>query len=130
MSRRVKLWVLAGLLGGVSVLSVLPQLLDGARAAAAGGQQPGASAAAGDCRNVPPLPLPSTFLPARMPQFQEQLSRFLRCRQYAKPEWAEDKGVRDTGPYLEGTSYGVHPAVKIYYSPQVFRWLKEKRKGV
>ncbi len=132
MSRRVKLFVVACLLGGVSVLSSLPQLLDGARtsAKAAAGQQPAPAAAEDDCQNVPPLPLPSTFLPARLPQFQEQLARFLQCRQYAKLGWAEDKGVRDTGPYVSGAYYGVHPAVKIYYSPEVVRWLKDKRKGV
>jgi hypothetical protein len=37
--------------------------------------------------------------------------------------------VRDTGPYVEQTYYGVHPAVKIYYSPQVVSWLKDGRKG-
>jgi hypothetical protein len=127
--RRIKLCVLACLLGGVSVLSALPRLLDGARTSAkvAARQQP--SAAEGDCRNVAPLPLPSTFLPARLPLFQEQLTRFLRCRQYAKLGWAGDKGVRDTGPYVNGSYYGVHPAVKIFYSPQVIRWLKDGRKG-
>ena len=125
MSRRIKLYVLACLLGGVSVLSALPQLLDGARAAAAVN-----SSAPDDCQNIPPLPLPSTFLPARMPLYQEQLTRFLKCREYAKLKWAEDKGVRDTGPYVSGSYYGVHPAVKIYYSPDVIRWLKDKRKGV
>ncbi|HWS85851.1 MAG TPA: cytochrome P460 family protein [Pyrinomonadaceae bacterium] len=122
MSRRVKLSVLACLLCGVSALSALPQLLDAARA-----QGP---AAASDCQNVPPLPLPSTFLPARMAQYQEQLARFLQCRQYTKMNWAEDKGVRDTGPFVNNNSYGVHPAVKIYYSPEVFAWLKGGRKGV
>ncbi|MDQ3743922.1 MAG: cytochrome P460 family protein [Acidobacteriota bacterium] len=140
MSRRIKLWVLACSLGGVLVLSALPQLLGGARAAAAAGehdltngagvQQPGAASASDDCRSVPALPLPSSFLPARLPAFQEQLTRFLQCRQYAKLGWAEDKGVRDTGPYVEQTYYGVHPAVKIYYSPQVVSWLKDGRKGV
>ncbi|MBV9926924.1 MAG: cytochrome P460 family protein [Acidobacteria bacterium] len=124
MSRRIKLLVLACLLGGCSILSALPQMLGGARA-----QQPVAKAAEDDCRNVPALPLPSTFLPARMPQYQEQLARFLQCRQYTKLGWAEDKGVRDTGPYVKGSYYGVHPAVKIYYSPEVFRWLKGGRKG-
>src|SRR5215212_10127432 len=117
MSRRIKLLVLACLLAGISVLSALPKLLEGARAAAAENnpapaearQQP---AAEGDCQNVPPLPLPSTFLPARLPQYQEQLARFLQCRQYTKLNWAEDKKVRDTGPYVGGAYYGVHPAVK------------------
>src|SRR5829696_716392 len=131
MSRRIKLSVVACLLCGLSVLSALPQMLDGARTSAkvAAGRQT-APTAADDCLNVPPLPLPSTFLPARLPQFQEQLARFLQCRQYANLKWAEDKGVRDTGPYVNGSYYGVHPAVKIYYSPQVVRWLKEGRKGV
>lgn len=132
MSRRVKLFVLACLLGGVSVLSALPQLLDGARTSAKvkAGQQTAPTAAEGDCLNVPLPPLPSTFLPARLPQYQEQLARFLQCRQYAKLGWAEDKGVRDTGPYVSGAYYGVHPAVKIYYSPEVVRWLKDGRQGV
>src|SRR5215213_9672286 len=129
MSRRIKLLILACLLGGLSILSALPQLLDSARAAAAG-QQPTSTTTADNCRNVPPLPLPSTFLPAGMSLFQEQLARFLQCKQYAKPDWAEDKGVRDTGQYVSGSYYGVHPAVKIYSSPEVFRWLKGGRKGV
>src|SRR5919205_103009 len=118
MSRRVNLCALACLLGVVLVLSALPGLLGRARAAETG-----------DCQGVPALPLPSTFLPARLPAFQEHLSRFLQCRQYAKLGWAEDKGVRDTGPYVNGSYYGVHPAVKIYYSPQVVGWLKKGRKG-
>lgn len=125
MSRRIKLCVLACLLGGVLVLSALPQLLDAARAAAV--QQPAGADAPGDCPKA--LPLPSTFLPGRLPVFQERLARFLQCRQYAQLNWAEDKGVRDTGPYVGGSYYGVHPAVKIYYSPQVVRWLKDGRKG-
>lgn len=136
MSRRIKLWVLACFLGVVLILSALPQLLDAARAAGgnvaaddAGRQQTATAAEPDDCGNVPPLPLPSTFLPARMSQFQEQLSRFLQCRQYAKLDWSEDKGVRDTGPYVNRNYYGVHPAVKIYYSPQVVEWLKAGREG-
>lgn len=139
MSRRIKLWALICFLGGVAVLSVVPQQLDAARAAAVVGrhsatsganvQQPSAASASDDCKSVPPLPLPSSFLPGRMPAFQEQLSRFLQCRQYTMLSWAEDKGVRDTGPFVNNSSYGVHPAVKIYYSPQVIRWLKDGRKG-
>jgi hypothetical protein len=137
MSHRIKLCILTCLLGGVSALSALPQLLNTTRAGAgmpaptrgASAWQPAPTAAPDDCRNVPLLPLPSSFLPARLPVFQEQLARFLQCRQYAKLDWAEDKGVRDTGPYVNQTYYGVHPAVKIYYSPQVVRWLKDGRKG-
>lgn len=134
MSRRIKLWVLACFLG-VVMISALSQMLDAAQAAASGGMHAPADGAGAqqatpsDCQNVAPLPLPSSFLPGRMPAFQEQLARFLQCRQYAKLEWAEDKGVRDTGPYVNQSYYGVHPAVKIYYSPQVVGWLKKGRKG-
>src|SRR3954452_25369864 len=101
MFRRIKLWVLICFLGGVTVLSVVPQHLDAVRAAGrrlgatsgAGLQQTGAASASGDCKNIPPLPLPSSFLPGRMPAFQEQLARFLQCRQYTMLSWAEDKGV-------------------------------------
>src|ERR687895_251944 len=102
MSRRIKLSALACLLCGLPLLAALPQLLDVARAAVkdAAGQPPPPAAEAVDCGTVPPMPLPSTFLPARLPQYQEQLARFLQCKQYAKLGWAEDKGIRDTGPFF------------------------------
>jgi hypothetical protein len=34
-----------------------------------------------------------------------------------------DKGVRDTGPFVGGESFGTHPSVRIYYSPEVMYWL-------
>ena len=69
------------------------------------------------------LPLPSSFLPARLPQFQSQLKNFLTTREYRTRKWCEDKKLRDTGPFVNGVSYGVHPTVKIYYSPAVIDWL-------
>src|SRR5689334_16569460 len=76
------------------------------------------------------LPLPSSFLPARLPEFQTQLKAFLASRKYHNLNWCEDKKLRDTGPFINGVSYGVHPTVKIYYSPAVIKWLvdKDKRK--
>ncbi len=74
------------------------------------------------------LPLPSTFLPARMPEFQTQLKSFLTGGKYKTLKWCEDKKLRDTGPFVNGTSYGVHPTVKIYYSPDVIDWLKDRNK--
>ena len=38
-----------------------------------------------------------------------------------------DKGVRDTGPFVNGTYLGTHPAVRIYYSPAVMTWLAKGR---
>src|SRR4026207_1565780 len=69
------------------------------------------------------FPLPSSFLPARLPQFQAQLKSFLTGGKYRSLKWCEDKKLRDTGPFVNGVSYGVHPTVKIYYSPWVIDWL-------
>src|SRR5262245_24453393 len=72
------------------------------------------------------LPLPSGFLPARLPEFQAQLKSFLSSGKYRTLNWCEDKKLRDTGPFVNGVSYGVHPTVKIYYSPAVITWLVRK----
>ena len=72
------------------------------------------------------LPLPSSFLPARLPEFQAQLKSFLSSGKYKTLKWCEDKKLRDTGPFVNGISYGVHPTVKIYYSPAVIKWLIKK----
>jgi hypothetical protein len=72
------------------------------------------------------LPLPSSFLPNRLPEFQAGLKSFLSQGKYRNLKWCEDKGLRDTGPYVNSVSYGVHPTVKIYYSPAVINWLLRK----
>ena len=72
------------------------------------------------------LPLPSTFLPNRLPDFQAQVKEFLVAGRYKNLTWCEDKGLRDTGPFVNGVSYGTHPTVKIYYSPAVVKWLMRK----
>jgi len=72
------------------------------------------------------LPLPSSFLPARLSEFQAQLKKFLTDGKYRTLKWCEDKTYRDTGPFVNGISYGVHPTVKIYYSPKVIDWLLHK----
>lgn len=72
------------------------------------------------------LPLPST-LPLQ--DYEKKLYPWLMKREYAKAGWAVDKEVRDTGPYIAGQYYGTHPAVRIYYSPEVVSWLQGGRKG-
>ena len=72
------------------------------------------------------LPLPTSFLPARLPEFQTQLQSFLTSGKYRTLNWCEDKKLRDTGPFINNVSYGVHPTVKIYYSPAVINWLIRK----
>src|SRR6185503_11183528 len=75
------------------------------------------------------LPLPSSFLPARLSEFQAQLKSFLTSGKYRTLNWCEDKKLRDTGPFVNGVSYGVHPTVKIYYSPAVINWLLKRDSG-
>lgn len=72
------------------------------------------------------LPLPST-LPER--EYQTQLYAFLSSFEYRQKAWPKDKGIRDTGPFKNGKYYGTHPAVKIYYSPDMLRWIALGRKG-
>ncbi len=79
-----------------------------------------------DLGSPSPLPLPST-LP--LDEYEEQLYAFLEKREYATLGWKHDKGIRNTGPFIDDKSYGVHPAVMIYYSPEVIKWLKEGRDG-
>ena len=66
------------------------------------------------------LPLPST-LP--LDQYEKQLYAFLKARTYRQLGWCVDKDVRDTGPYIDGKYHGTHPAVRLYYSPEVMDWL-------
>ncbi len=77
-------------------------------------------------------------LPASLPRpsemtvnaFEEVLYKFVNERRYQTLGWQVDKTVRDTGPYLNGKYYGTHPAVKVYYSPEIMRWLVAGRQGV
>lgn len=74
-----------------------------------------------------PFPLPSTV---SKDEFQPQLNAFLESLAYRNlPGWRRDKGVRDTGPFINGVYYGTHPAVRCYYSPEVFSWMKGGRVG-
>ena len=72
------------------------------------------------------LPLPST-LPLK--DYEKQLYRWLMTQEYKALKWRSDKSVRDTGPYVLGQYFGTHPAVRIYYSPEVVKWLEGGRKG-
>ncbi len=72
------------------------------------------------------LPQPSKI---SVHQFETQLYKFLDEREYQKLGWSVDKSIRDTGPFIKGRSYGTHPAVRVYYSPEVIEWLINKRQG-
>lgn len=70
-----------------------------------------------------PLPLPSTVT---VPEFEKLLIPFLRNRCYQK--WVADREIRDTGPFIYGVYYGTHPAVKVFYSPEAWDWIKKKNR--
>ena len=74
--------------------------------------------------------------PSSMPlvDYEKILYRWLIDRKHAElaerdTSWAVDKRVRDTGPFINGSYYGTHPGVRIYYSPEVKEWLLNNREG-
>ncbi len=70
-----------------------------------------------------PLPNPSD-IGAR--KFEKLLYSFLEQGCYRS--WIADRQIRNTGPFIGGKSFGTHNAVRIYYSPQVWDWLKNKNR--
>jgi hypothetical protein len=82
-----------------------------------------------------PQPVPSALrLPEKLPRgepvaFEKQIPSYLQTYQYRNLGWCVDKAVRDTGPYVNRIYYGTHPAVRIYYSPEVMTWLRNGRQG-
>lgn len=55
--------------------------------------------------------------------YEKKFFKFVLDRDYAKLGWCMDKKIRDTGPFAKGTYFGVHPAVRMYYSPRMMYWL-------
>ena len=89
------------------------------------------SAAPPDDRELP-FALPSTIAPEDLANYERRLLDWLGQRTYAKKpfDWAVDKGIRDTGPWINDVYYGTHKAARIYYSPKVMKWLTGGREGV
>ncbi|MFL6247820.1 MAG: hypothetical protein ACJ74H_17480 [Thermoanaerobaculia bacterium] len=76
------------------------------------------------------LPLPHTLSKDKDPAaYQRLLFEFLNTRKYRELGWCVDKGLRDTGPYINGRYYGTHPVVRIWYSPAAVKWVQNGRKG-
>lgn len=75
-----------------------------------------------ECRNgrEHDVPVPAELY---LRDYEKVLYDFILRRKYDALDWCVDKRVRDTGPWIEGTYYGVHPAVRIYYSPRMMYWL-------
>jgi len=73
-------------------------------------------------------------------QYAQRVRDFLRGLDYRKAGWLHDANWRMTGEFegcpcpgeaeCEGTvSKGPHPAVRVYYSPEVIDWMCKYRKG-
>lgn len=84
-----------------------------------------AAAASNRCEQFP-LPNPSQI---GVKKFEKLLHTFLENGCYKS--WVADSQIRNSGPFIGGKSLGTHNAVKIYYSPEVWDWLKHRnREGV
>ncbi|HEX3084476.1 MAG TPA: cytochrome P460 family protein, partial [Pyrinomonadaceae bacterium] len=70
-----------------------------------------------------PLPNPSDI---GATNFEKKLYEFLEQGCYRN--WISDNRIRDTGPFIGGTSFGTHDAVRIFYSPEVWDWLKKNNR--
>jgi hypothetical protein len=85
------------------------------------------------CPNAKPVPsalrIPANLPPGEPVEFEKQVLKYLSTLEYRKLGWCEDKWVRDTGPFMKGEDAIVHPPVRIFYSPEVSRWLLNDRKG-
>jgi cytochrome c553 len=70
-----------------------------------------------------PLPLPSQIGPDA---YEKILNQYVSNFCYQKDStWKRDSEYRDTGPFLGGKSYGVHNAVRVYYSPEMAKWMEK-----
>jgi len=69
-------------------------------------------------------------------RFDKKFKVFLNSFEYQKQGWLFDKAWRLTGPVAYKKTggggiknYGIHPAVRIYYSPEAVQWLCDGRKA-
>jgi hypothetical protein len=73
----------------------------------------------------------------QLDRYERDLAEYLSklCHRDIAAGWKPDKRIRDTGPYVatfrEGkwsaAYYGTHPAVLVWYSRDMFAWLKRNR---
>ncbi|MGC1397617.1 MAG: hypothetical protein WA827_03675, partial [Candidatus Binatus sp.] len=76
----------------------------------------GGGSASSASNNDPCAPLP----PAADPNFLVHLTPFMNNLCYQKQNWQHDAQVR--------TSDGVHPFVRVWYSPPLFDWITVKNR--
>ncbi|WP_020210560.1 hypothetical protein [Gilvimarinus chinensis] len=83
-----------------------------------------------DCTQSAKLGASALPLPSSLPlvDYEKALYSWIIDRKYAELGWCHDKEVRDTGPFINGQYHGTHPAVLIYYSPEIMTWLLERER--
>ncbi len=59
-------------------------------------------------------------------KFETLLYAFIEQRCYK--DWIADREIRNSGPFINGKSFGTHSAVKVFYSPEIWDWLKKKNR--
>lgn len=72
--------------------------------------------------SISPAMACSSLPPASAPGFLQHLTRYLNDLCYQKANWPHDAQVR--------TSDGVHPFVRVWYSPNLFEWMTVKDRKV
>ncbi|HYP00102.1 MAG TPA: hypothetical protein VER76_07915 [Pyrinomonadaceae bacterium] len=85
---------------------------------------------AGAPQDICAWPLP--YLPSQkgVETFEKLLSDYTNKGCYkTDPRWKQDFQIRDTGPFIAGKTYGTHNSVKIYYSPEIVKWLGSGKDG-
>ena len=75
------------------------------------------------CQLKFPLPNPSGLGAGK---FDKMLYAFLEQGCYRT--WVADSQIRNTGPFIRGKSFGTHSAVKVFYSPEFWDWLKVRNR--
>jgi len=87
------------------------------------------------CRQL----LPAVQHPSQLPlnEYEDVLGQYLEamCHRDLAGGWTVDKRVRDTGPWIgtyangqwSGKYHGTHAPVLVWYSPEMYAWLKANR---
>lgn len=76
---------------------------------------------------------------SNLPAYQVDINRFFSnyCHRDVDNGWKYDIQVRDTGPYVQqivdgdwnGREYGTHNAVVIWYSPEFYQFMEQRKAG-
>jgi len=87
------------------------------------------------CAELEPIVRKPSALP--LDEYEAKLEGYLKnfCHRDLSKGWKVDKHLRNTGPYIatyqngkwSGASYGTHTPVIIWYSPDMYEWLKANR---